>query len=366
MSFWTVTAEAQALLRDLSKDSFEVVVDGLVKLGVTEDEDICMMFFSNSLFVLRVRPCEIDLLFNVVRFLFRHGGRIDIQTICGRAIRETAQRTKIQKSYCGDLGVSILLRMVSKFVKTLTELEFEDWEIFKIACGLPNAKWAELMWFLQFGNCNPFVTALRQDNTEKLRDLTNVHNFDFNSVIDDVMLECWGLKSETMVNVGAFFGAGECVKHLVLNGSVIDKASFACFAIQGGNTEIVRLAEQWDCEFQHGLEFAAKLWQLQLFQWLLDGKDQVVTEKSLCGAASTNNLSVISAFASSVTPTIAVAAVEGGACDVVKYLLSEADVQWCDSMSVALVNQRITMAKLLLESGKVDVNFRGVSSCFTG
>ena len=121
-------------------------------------------------------------------------------------------------------------------------LKKDDWKLHK--------------WLIQEGvNPSNLAKAIRNDDIEKLQEISSQANFDFNQIIEPSLYEwCSFINKEnvSLIDSAAFFGTIKCFRFLLLNCSNV-KTTFK-YAVAGGNHEIIHLCKQNQTTFEGSYE----------------------------------------------------------------------------------------------------------------
>ena len=147
-----------------------------------------------------------------------------------------------------------------KFFENIEELEKDDWKLHKK--------------FVQEG-VNPFgiVKAIRNDDVEKLQEISSQPNFDFNQTIEPSLYEKCSFTNKinvTLIDCSAFFGSINCFKFLLLNGSNLKNTGK--FAAASGNPEIIHLCEQNYSTFEGSYEASIEFHRDDVFHYLYENR----------------------------------------------------------------------------------------------
>ena len=360
---WAKIVRLEEVLTELCKENLEVSLNSLVDLGILTDENMMRAFVGVFFFVIRLWPRQLVLLFETVRALFQEDGGTDLKSLFVEELVKRLEFPDSTENAVLDQGIKIMFHRIFEFFKV--RVPDCDCQFCKLFCEADNDVWSNLMLFLSF-NTDPeheLLWCLVSDDVDKLRALT-CQDFDWNMVFRDPLLSFWLLPDMNLLDLAAFFGAVDCAKHLLLNGSALEQRTFGLYAVAGGSNELVRLAEEHECVFENGLSYAAKWWRMPLFDWLLETKipasdnTQKIME-AVASGASTNNMLVVCRYPEMISEKksrVLYSAASSGACCCVGFCLGRGNPDVTDELCAALLKCQISAARLLVESGKADVN----------
>ena len=109
---------------------------------------------------------------------------------------------------------------------------------------------------------------MENDDVDSLQKIVSNPEFDINSQFYNV----------TLIEYSAFLSSINCFKFLLNNHANV-RNEISKFAIAGGNAEIIHICEQRSCMFDETLEIAAAFNHQELINWLLETKNQKITEE---------------------------------------------------------------------------------------
>ncbi|KAH0792903.1 cask-interacting protein (caskin) 1,2 [Histomonas meleagridis] len=128
-------------------------------------------------------------------------------------------------------------------------------------------------------NPSELVKVLREDDIQKLQEMSTQPNFDFNQCIEPSLYEKNSIINEanvTLIECCAFLGAIKCFKFLLMNGAKVENAGK--YAVAGGNNEIIRLCEQNNSTFRGAFEKAIEYNRKEIFHYLFDSQIEDLNE----------------------------------------------------------------------------------------
>ena len=122
---------------------------------------------------------------------------------------------------------------------------------------------------------NPLKIAqvIRNDDVDKLQEISSQTNFDFSQIIQPSLYERCSFINKigsSLIDYCAFFVAIKCFKFLLLNGSNLKNTGK--FAIAGGNPEIIHLCEQNGSSFEGAYETAIEFHRNDIFYYLYNNR----------------------------------------------------------------------------------------------
>ena len=147
-----------------------------------------------------------------------------------------------------------------EFFSTLEELSKEDWKL-------------HIQYLKEGINPLEIVKILRNDDLEKLQEISTQNNFDFNQKIKPSLYERYSFinkENVSLIDYCAFFGSIQCFKYLLLNGANVKNT--LKYAIAGGNLEIIHLCEQNNSLFKEVFETAIEFHRNDIFYYFYDKK----------------------------------------------------------------------------------------------
>jgi hypothetical protein len=226
------------------------------------------------------------------------------------------------------------------------------------------------------------IGAIRRDDVDFVQ--YNLSNMEFGFDVS-VFEPSWMLhtRKPTAIQLSAYFGSLKCFKFLLLNRAntvfPCDDMSLAQFAIAGGNTEIVRLIEQSECDFAGSLLTASLFHRYSIFEWLTTWVNPTIS-----GDESGNTVPFISVVADNVhaleycrdhgidlTATddsqlnLLHTAVKFGSESSARFLVTETEID-CNArnnsgvspLHIAAKLGHINIARFMIDSDRVDPNVR--------
>ena len=363
---WEKIVRLEELLTELCKENLEVSLNSLVDLGILTDENMMKAFVDMFFFVIRLWPRQLVLLFETLRALFHEDNGRDLKSLFLQELEKRVAFPDSTENAVLDQGLKIMFRRIFEFFKVnVPGCDKFDCRFCKVFCDADNDTWSNLMLFLSFSTDpeHELLSCFVSDDVDKLRSLT-CQDFDLNMVFRDPLLSFWLLPDMNLLDLAAFFGAVDCAKHLLLNGSTLQQRTFGLYAVAGGSNELVRLAEEHECVFENGLSYAAKWWRMPLFDWLLEtkiptsGNTRPILEAVATGA-STDNMLVLCRYPEMIKEKksrVLYSAASNGAYSCIRFCLARESMDVTDELCAALLKCQISAARLLIESGKADIN----------
>ena len=138
--------------------------------------------------------------------------------------------------------------------------------------------WKLLKEKADFGfNSEPISVAIKDDNLDALIEMSKKPNFNKNERVRPSVFErCKFLWNEpTLVQFAAFHGAVKCFNYLIEQGADLsmrtsNNFTTLCFAVAGGQWEIIHIMEGMGVDFSGSLQTAALMLQNEIFRWLFE------------------------------------------------------------------------------------------------
>ena len=244
---------------------------------------------------------------------------------------------------------------------------------------------------------NPLEIAkiIRNDDVEKLQELSSQTSFNFQQTIEPSLYERYSFINKeniSLIDYAAFFGSVKCFKFLIVNGSSIKNTGV--FAVAGGNLEIFYICVQNHSSFDRSYETAIEYHRNDIFFYLYQNKigNIGMTRKLGKQCIFCNNFEILSFLIekgmkiggyiikrsarvgnffltkhfiefSKIPKTILVESVESRNIELVKYILEQKgvrlnskNVMFESALMKACLENSIEIVKLLLEQEGIDVN----------
>lgn len=123
---------------------------------------------------------------------------------------------------------------------------------------------------------NPSLIAniLREDDINKLQDLSSNDSFDFSGEVEHSIYERHYFVNNflivKLIDFAAFFGSIKCFDYLLLNGADINGTGQ--YAVASGNLEMIHKLEGKEATFEYSHEAAIEYHQNQIFFYLYNNK----------------------------------------------------------------------------------------------
>ncbi|KAK8853875.1 hypothetical protein M9Y10_016418 [Tritrichomonas musculus] len=148
---------------------------------------------------------------------------------------------------------------------------------------------------------NSLGDAIRSDNFELFKELSNKFGFDVNTQLQpSLFLQIPFLQdSPTLIQAAAFFASVNIFKFLMLNNADLNltdnkKRTLPFFAVAGGSSEIIRTCQQQKLPFKFSTIYAIQFHHQDVFNWLLDTiPDDLTPEIILQEASKWGNLELV-------------------------------------------------------------------------
>ncbi|OHS93844.1 hypothetical protein TRFO_02368 [Tritrichomonas foetus] len=121
---------------------------------------------------------------------------------------------------------------------------------------------------------NMLKYSIKNDDIDKLQQYASSGSFDFNQEIrlnDHEKL--FGSTQIKLLEYTALCGSLKCFKYLILD-KAYETPSLMLYAIAGGNSEIIHICEHRECSFINVIEIAIIFHHHEIFEWLIEIKQQ--------------------------------------------------------------------------------------------
>lgn len=186
------------------------------------------------------------------------------------------------------------------------------------------------------------VDAIAADDVDKWREVSGRRGIDVAYAVplneyDTIFVDELAMP---ITLIAARLRSHKCFKYFLMNGVSVDRVELAAHAVVGGSTEMVRLAEQYGCEFSSALGLSVVHHQYYVFDWLCGQNLSSVTESIIFDALLSGNVHVLDFLA----------------CNDVS--LSEVDEAKMTLLHYAVTLDVIVSAAFLLDRGLIDANAR--------
>ena len=194
----------------------------------------------------------------------------------------------------------------SEFFTSLPKLRVNDWEKLKERINLQYPR-------------DTVPEAILADDMERLTELVAKEwKFDMNQKVLPTIYQPGLMVRDgaPLLHFAAYFGSVRCFRYLLMNGANVairddQGRGVACYAVAGGNNEIVRLCQTFDCSFDGAVQTAAMFHRHKLFEWLCGTMDisPMQVDKNLGSAlhqaaASFNVGAMLMMFDNGVDPNV--------------------------------------------------------------
>ena len=217
-------------------------------------------------------------------------------------------------------------------------------------------------------NQDPIAILLRHDDVDNFQKLLYENFIDINSLIKYSIYERSEIvcKDVTFLEYSAFFGSIKCFRFLLMNNATISN-NLMCFAVAGGNIEIIKLCEQKNCSLDNCLIFSIRYHHWKLFDWLIASKSQNSWENPelIIECFKSNNFKSLSKLLKiGYNPSkILIEATKSHIAFMVKIILqlSTVDVNFKDnhcisSLQYACKYNYIDLVKMFITHPSIDIN----------
>lgn len=261
----------------------------------------------------------------------------------------------------------------SEFFTSLPQLRVNNWEKLRERVKLQYPK-------------DSIPVAIIADDMERLAELMGKETkFDINQKVLPTIYQPGIMVRDgaPLLHFAAYFGSLRCFRYLILNeanAAIRDDQGrgVACYAVAGGNTEIVRLCEELQCSFDGTLQTAALYHRQDLCDWLCYAREisplQVHNTLGTAlhqAAASFNVGSMLTMFENEVDPNVCDLnkktplhyAVTMGRNDSVSFLMHHAkinpnqkDNNQTTPLQLAALQARASLIRTLVENPQTKVN----------
>ena len=177
------------------------------------------------------------------------------------------KRTLYFLHYQSEVKCNKDLPFSNQFFENVEELQKENWKLHK-------------KYVSEGVNPSNIAKVIRNDEVERLQEMSSQANFDFNQIIPPSLYErCSFVNNEnvSLIDYSAFFGSIKCFQFLLLNGSKLEN-TFQ-YAVAGGNHEIIHLCEQNHLSFEGIYEVLIEFHRNEIFRYFYE--DKIIEKKDL-------------------------------------------------------------------------------------
>ena len=246
----------------------------------------------------------------------------------------------------------INLPFYDEFISNIEELSKDDWKLHKklIKEGI-----------------NPLEIAkiLRNDDLEKLQEISSQTNFDFNQIIEPSIYERYSFinkENVSLIDYCAFFCSIQCFKYLLLNGSNVKNT--LKYAIAGGNLEIIHLCEHNDLLFEGVYETAIEFHRNDIFYYFYENKIIEIKNLTPLGilCIKYNNYEIFSFLEKEgmkINDDIINQISKNGNTFLINNFIKKNQIP-NDTIVYACISGNIEIVKLLLEQKEIDINVKDI------
>ena len=302
----------------------------------------------------------------IMNYLVSHGrGRLQMIVSCiGKAcVVRPKERETIAELFSS---------LKEKFEMKDTELTFNDIELRCVLeqKGLIPTKYHDDFNAFTFGEEGTIERAIFNDDIDELQHIVASQSFNVSETLISIygffrLEDCFPADEPilTLLDEAALFGSVKCFKYLLLNGVEISKDT-CCYAIAGGNNEIVHLCEQKGMKFEHCLINAIKYHRFDLFEWLIlhfsNDRIDVASCFEYCNEPAIYYYihcgGKLQGLRHDKTSTLHLAA-SSGLIEMIKYLLDEGldidikNIKGCTPLMEAVHSHNFDAVKLLVDQG---------------
>ncbi|OHT11141.1 hypothetical protein TRFO_01030 [Tritrichomonas foetus] len=308
----------QKAFHDLSEDSFEKVINKIIKYNYYDTPVRCKEILLMILQVTHQRPYKTYMLANftkklleeipnmkevfhfhlylnhmmiVVFLTYGNNDSLDcelsyifqLQRCIGFDFIKWGLKFSVLNIGLGYLGP--IWDDLSKWFQDIEQLEFfyvdrkfsKTIEVVRARFGESDVISKRLYDLLRRGltTNTGIARIIKKDDIESLQQISTQENFDFDTQVSFNQWDTEQLfnkKDVPIVDIAAYFGSVKCFKFIYMNGVSIRKLTK--IAIAGGNIEIIRLAEQKAITFKGTLQVAIKHRHQNIARWLIENKPE--------------------------------------------------------------------------------------------
>lgn len=203
------------------------------------------------------------------------------------------------------------------------------------------------------------LSIIYRDDIQKFTELSSRPEFNINSTITIQNPILFSVKKDmSLFEVAACLGSVQIFKYIMINGGIIEKqGQFPKLAIQGGNSEIIRIVEQKGLPFnEEEIGEASYFHQIDILQWILDSHKIKDVTLAIKKSATSNFFDGILFFENNKDeysnifyncPDLIEWAALSGSLDVLNFLLSNNSNQLNNTIFSVVTYGELTSANLL-------------------
>ena len=204
---------------------------------------------------------------------------------------------------------------------------------------------------------------LEEDDLNQLKDYINKNGVDIYKLLVNIH---FNFLNVYLVEYCSFYSSIKCFRFLLMNNATISN-NLMCFAVAGGNIEIIKLCEQKNCSLDNCLIFSIRYHHWKLFDWLIASKSQNSWENPelIIECFKSNNFKSLSKLLKiGYNPSkILIEATKSHIAFMVKIILqlSTVDVNFKDnhcisSLQYACKYNYIDLVKMFITHPSIDIN----------
>ena len=239
-----------------------------------------------------------------------------------------------------------------KFCSNIEALKKDDWNLHR--------------QLIQEGvNPSNIAKAIRNDDVEKLQEISSQADFNFNQIIEPSLYERCSFINKpnvSLIDYAAFFGSIKCFRFLLLNETKLNNTGK--YAIAGGNLEIIHLCEQNNSLFEGLCEAAIEFHRNDIFHYLYENKIIEFKDFTKLGeqCIQCNNyelLGYLEKEGMEINYSIIEASTKIGNFPLVKYFVGIKIYTKYD-LFLSVESGNFELVKYILERKRIDINFKDV------
>ena len=240
-----------------------------------------------------------------------------------------------------------------QFFENIDTLQKDNWKLHK-------------KFVLEGRNPLEIANLIRNDDVEKLQEISSQVDFDFDQAVEPSLYErCSFINQEggyiSLIDYAAFFGSVKCFKFLLLNDSEL--INTAKYAVAGGNFEIIHLCEQNHALFEGTYKAAIKFHQNDIFRYLYENKIEEIKDLTKLAKKCIlyDNYEILSYLEEEMTidDNVINESAKSGNIFLVKHYIEGNQVPK-DIFVYAAASRNIELVKYILEQNDIDINIKDI------